>query len=121
MSPWLDYDSLCVSVLCIMGPEYPFICVIRRDRLNNDKWSAEPEFTRRLVNIILFPEQVSSALIRSLPELFESYRQHTKKINFPVSLLVLSKSCYPYSQSNSTILARNAAAFLLSLTKTSNV
>lgn len=97
MSPWLDYDSLCVSVLCIMGPEYPFICVIRQDRLNNDKWSAEPEFTRRLVNIILFPEQVSSALIRSLPELFESYRQHTKKINFPVSLLVLSKSCYPYS------------------------
>lgn len=41
MSPWLDYDSLRVSVLCIMGLEYPFICVIRQDRLNNDKWSAE--------------------------------------------------------------------------------
>lgn len=80
-----------------MGLEYPFICVILQDRLNNDKWSAEPQFTRRLVNIILFPEQVSSALIRSLPELFESYKQHTKKINFPVCLLVLFKSCYPYS------------------------
>lgn len=80
-----------------MGLKYPFICVICEDRLNNDKWSAETEFTRRLVNIILFPEQVSSALIRNLTELFESYRQHTKKINFPVSFLALSKSCYLYS------------------------
>lgn len=68
------------------------------------------EFTHRLVNIILFPEQVSPALIRSLPELFESYRQHTKKINFPVSLPVLSKSCYPYSH---TAIQRSEHAGLL--------
>lgn len=49
MNPLLDYDSLWVSVLYIMGLEHPFICVIPQDRLNNDKWSAELEFTCRLV------------------------------------------------------------------------